>query len=94
MGGRGEDNAHTQVNIGVPLLPDPSMRNVELPLHSGDKTFFNVPFVLLTSVLLIMLFALRMIITIIGAKNQIWNDSASIWQAVITFFIRNGPMMM
>jgi hypothetical protein len=41
-----------------------------------------------------MLFALRMIITIIGAKSQIWNDSASIWQAVITFFIRNGPMMM
>jgi hypothetical protein len=41
-----------------------------------------------------MLFALRMILAIIGTKNQIWSDSAAIWQAIITFFIRNGPMMM
>jgi hypothetical protein len=41
-----------------------------------------------------MLFALRMILTIIGNKNQIWSDSAAVWQAIITFFIRNGPMMM
>jgi hypothetical protein len=33
-----------------------------------------------------------MILAVIGAKNQIWNDSAAIWQAII--FIRNGPMMM
>ena len=80
--------------MGVPLLLDPSVWNVKIPLHSGGKTFLNVPFVLLTSVLLIMLFALRIILAVIGAKNQIWSDSAAIWQAIITFFIRNGPMMM
>jgi hypothetical protein len=41
-----------------------------------------------------MLFALRMILAIIGAKNQIWSNSAAIWQPIITFFIRNEPMMM
>jgi hypothetical protein len=39
MGGRGGDNAHTQVNMGVPLLPDPSVWNIKLPLHSGGKIF-------------------------------------------------------
>jgi hypothetical protein len=74
MGGKGGDNAQTQVNMGVPLLQDPSVWHVPLPLHSGDKTFPNVsliiPFVLLTFVLLIMLYALRMLLAIIGAKNQ------------------------
>jgi hypothetical protein len=82
-GGNGGDNAQTQVNMGVP---------------SSDKTFpnvsLNVPFVLLTSVLLIVLYALRMLLAIIGAKNQIWSDSAAVWQAVVTLFIRNGPIMM
>jgi hypothetical protein len=41
-----------------------------------------------------MLYALRMFLAAIGAKNQIWSDSAAIWQAVIMLFIRNGPMMM
>jgi hypothetical protein len=32
---------------------------------------------------------------LIDTKNQTWSeDSAAIWQAIITFFIRNGPMMM
>ncbi len=83
MGGKGGDNAQTQVNMGVPLLQDPSVWHVPLPLHSGDKTFpnipLNVPFVLLTSVLLIMLYALRMLIAVIGTKNQIWSDSAAVW---------------
>jgi hypothetical protein len=74
MGGKGGDNAQTQVNMGVPLLQDPSVWHVPLPLHSSDKTFPNVsviiPFVLLTFVLLIMLYALRMLLAIIGAKNQ------------------------
>jgi hypothetical protein len=61
-GGRGGDNAHTQVNMEVPLLPDPLVWNIKLPLHSSGKTFLNVPFVFLTSVLLMMLFALRMIL--------------------------------
>jgi hypothetical protein len=72
--------------MGVPLLQDPSVWHVPLPLHSGDKTFpnvsLNVPFVLLTSVLLIVLYALRMLLAIIGAKDQIWSDSAAIRQAV------------
>jgi hypothetical protein len=84
--------------MGVPLLQDPSVWHVPLPLHSGDKTFpnvsLNVPFVLLTSVLLIVLYALRMLLAVIGAKNQIWSDSAAVWQAVVTLFIRNGPIMM
>jgi hypothetical protein len=42
-----------------------------------------------------MLFALRMIFAVISAKNQTWSeDSAAIWQPIITFFIRNGCMMM
>jgi hypothetical protein len=41
-----------------------------------------------------MLFALRMILAVIGAKNQIGSNCAAIWQAIITFFISNGPMMM
>jgi hypothetical protein len=41
-----------------------------------------------------MLYALRMLIAVIGAKNQIWSDSAAVWQAVVTLFIRNGPIMM
>jgi hypothetical protein len=98
MGGKGGDNAQTQVNMGVPLLQDPSVWHVPLPLHSGDKTFpnipLNVPFVLLTSVLLIMLYALRMLIAVIGTKNQIWSDSAAVWQAIVTPFITNGPIMM
>jgi hypothetical protein len=73
MGGSGGDNAHTQVIMGVPFLQDPLVWNIKLPLHSGGKTFLNIPFVLLTSVLLIMLFALRMILAIIDAKNQIWS---------------------
>jgi hypothetical protein len=80
--------------MGVPLLPDLLVWNIKLPLHSSGKTFLNVSFVLLTSVLLMMLFALRMILAIIGTKNQIWSNSAAIWQAIVTFFIRNGPMMM
>jgi hypothetical protein len=99
MGGReGGDNTHTQVNMGVPLLLDPSVWHVALPLNSGDNTFpnipLNVPFALLTPVLLIMLYALRMLVAVIGAKHQIWSDSAAIWQAIITLFIRNGPIMM
>jgi hypothetical protein len=94
----GGDNAQTQVNMGVPLLQDPLVWHIPLPLHSGDKTFpnvsLNIPFVLLTSVLLIVLYALRMLLPIIGAKNQIWSDSAAIWQAVVTLFIRDGPIMM
>jgi hypothetical protein len=35
-----------------------------------------------------------MLLAIIGAKNQIWSDSAAVWQAVVTLFIRNGPIMM
>jgi hypothetical protein len=97
-GNGGGDNAQTQVNMGVPLLQDPLVWHVPLPLHSGDKTFpnisLNVPFVLLTSVLLIVLYALRMLLAIIGAKNQIWSDSAAVWQAVVMLFIRNGPIMM
>jgi hypothetical protein len=97
-GNGGGDNAQTQVNMGVPLLQDPSVWHIPLPLHSGDKTFpnvsLNVPFVLLTSVLLIVLYALRMLLTVIGTKNQIWSDSAAVWQAVVTLFIRNGPIMM
>jgi hypothetical protein len=77
-GGKGGgDNAQTQVNMGVPLLKDPSVWHIPLPLRSLDKTFpnisLNVPFVLLTSVLLIMLYALRMLLAVIGAKNQIWS---------------------
>jgi hypothetical protein len=100
MGGGkgGGDNAQTQVNMGVPLLQDPLVWHVPLPLHSHDKTFpnisLNVPFVLLTSVLLIMQYALRMLLAIIGAKNQIWSDSAAVWEAVVTLFIRNRPIMM
>jgi hypothetical protein len=95
VGGRGGgDNAHTQVNMGVPLLPDPLVWHVTLPLHSSDKTYPNVPFVLLTSVLLIMLYALMMLLAVIGKKHQIWSDSAAVWQAIITLFIRNGPIMM
>jgi hypothetical protein len=41
-----------------------------------------------------MLFALRMILTVIGSKDQIWSDSAAIWQAIVTFFISNGPIKM
>ena len=41
-----------------------------------------------------MLYALRMLIAIIGAKNQIWSDSAAVWQAIVTLFITNGPIMM
>jgi hypothetical protein len=94
-GGRRRDNAHTQVNMRVPLLLDPLVWNIKLPLHSGGKTFLNLLFVLLTSVLLIMLIALRMIFAVIGTKNQTWSeDSAAIWQAIVTFFKRNGPMMM
>jgi hypothetical protein len=74
--------------MGVPLL-DPLVWNIELPLHSGDKTFVNV-----LSVLLMMLFVLRMILTIIRTKDQIWSNSAAIWQAIVTFFISKGPMMM
>jgi hypothetical protein len=37
----GGDNAQTQVNMGVPLLQDPSVWHIPLPLHSGDKTFPN-----------------------------------------------------
>jgi hypothetical protein len=70
------------------------MWNIELPLHSGDETFLNVPFVILTSVLLIMMFALRMLLAAIGAKHQIWSDSAAVWRAIVTLFIRNGYIMM
>jgi hypothetical protein len=44
-GGKGGGNAHTQVNLGVPLLPDPLVWNVALPLplHSGNKTFLHIP---------------------------------------------------
>jgi hypothetical protein len=99
MGGKGGgDNAQTQVNMAVSLLQDPLVWHVPLPLHSGDKTFPNVscivPFVLLTSVLLIMVYALRMLLAVIGTKNQIWSDSAAVWQAVVMLFIRNGPIMM
>jgi hypothetical protein len=55
---------------------------------------FPTSFVLLTSVLLIMLYALRMLLAVIGSKYQIWSDSAAVWQAVVTLFIRNGPIMM
>jgi hypothetical protein len=35
-----------------------------------------------------------MLLTVIGAKNQIWSDSAAVWQAIVRLFIRNGPIMM
>jgi hypothetical protein len=93
-----EKNSQTPVNMGVPLLQYPSVWHIPLPLNSGDKTFpnvsLNVPFVLLTSVLLIVLYALRMLLANIGTKNQIWSDSAAIWQAVVMLFIRNGPIIM
>jgi hypothetical protein len=41
-----------------------------------------------------MLYALRMLLAIIGAKNQVWSNSALSWQAIIMCFIRNGPIMM
>jgi hypothetical protein len=41
-----------------------------------------------------MLYALRMLIAVIGAKNQIWSNSAAVWQAIVMLFITNGPIMM
>jgi hypothetical protein len=29
-----------------------------------------------------------------SAKNQIWSNSAAVWQAIVMLFITNGPIMM
>jgi hypothetical protein len=84
---------HSNRILQCGTLHDPS-----IPV-TRPKTFpnvpLNVPFVLLTSVLLIMLYALRMLLAVIGAKqHQIWSYSAAVWQAIVTLFIRNGPIMM
>jgi hypothetical protein len=68
--------------------------SIQVTRRTFPNVSLNVPFVLLTSVLLIVLYALRMLLAIIGAKNQIWSDSAAVWQAVVTLFIRNRPIMM
>jgi hypothetical protein len=42
-----------------------------------------------------MLYALRMLLAVIGtSRNQIWSDSAAVWQAIVMLFITNGPIMM